>query len=202
MMPALIPTSTSKKGDPPRRELSHRDLIYANGIGGFTPDGANMLSRSRNRSGLLRLGPTSWQTHNLVPSSRKAVAVTPGSKTRTQFRLTPWYNDPITDRSGERLYLRDEDSGRYWSPVPLPTPGANGYVTRHGFGYSVFESEEHGIACELTIFVGLDGPVKYYLFKIHNKSYDTRLPFGNLLRRMGIGGVAYAVIAACCHRTG
>ncbi|MFP3409715.1 hypothetical protein SB757_34415, partial [Pseudomonas sp. SIMBA_065] len=56
-----------------------------------------------------------------------------------EYRLTPWHNDPVTDPSGETLYLRDEDSGHYWSPTPQPCPGPGRYCTRHGFGYSVFE---------------------------------------------------------------
>ena len=28
-------------------------------------------------------------------------------------------NDPVTDASGEALYIRDEESGRFWSPTPL-----------------------------------------------------------------------------------
>jgi cellobiose phosphorylase len=91
-----------------------------------------------------------------------------------EFRLTPWYNDPITDRSGEALYLRDEESGRFWSPTPLPAPGHAGYVTRHGFGYSVFEATENGIVSEMTMFVALDAPVKVILLKIRNTTQETR----------------------------
>ena len=33
-------------------------------------------------------------------------------------RLTPWSNDPVTDRPGEIVYLRDEKTGEIWSPTP------------------------------------------------------------------------------------
>ena len=46
-----------------------------------------------------------------------------------EFRLTPWHNDPVTDASGEAFYLRDEETGRFWSPTPLPGRGAAPYVT-------------------------------------------------------------------------
>ena len=42
------------------------------------------------------------------------------------------------------------------SIVCAPCAGAAPYVTRHGFGYSVFEHIEDGIRSELTIFVALD----------------------------------------------
>src|SRR5690606_41344421 len=67
----------------------------------------------------------------------------------TLFRsLTPWHNDPVSDGSGEALYLRDEETGEFWSPTPLPAGAPAPYVTRHGFGYSVFEHVSHGIRSE------------------------------------------------------
>jgi cyclic beta-1,2-glucan synthetase len=63
-----------------------------------------------------------------------------------EFRLTPWSNDPVQDTTGEALYLRDEQTGQFWSPTPLPARGATPYVIRHGFGYTVFEHTENGIA--------------------------------------------------------
>ncbi len=63
-----------------------------------------------------------------------------------EFRLTPWHNDPVSDSGGEAFYLRDEERGHFWSAMPLPARGATPYVTRHGFGYSVFEHVERGIS--------------------------------------------------------
>ncbi|HAH31833.1 MAG TPA: cyclic beta 1-2 glucan synthetase, partial [Elusimicrobia bacterium] len=92
------------------------------------------------------------------------------SENAQQFRLTPWKNDPVTDASGEALYLRDEDTGRFWSPTPLPAKGSSGYVSRHGFGYTIFEHAEDGVTTELTVFVPLDYPVKFAALKIRNTS--------------------------------
>ncbi len=72
------------------------------------------------------------------------------------------------------FYLRDEESGRFWSPTPLPAPSQNEYVTRHGFGYSVFETTENGIATELTVYVAMDAPIKFYSLKVRNASERTR----------------------------
>ncbi len=74
-----------------------------------------------------------------------------------EFRLTPWNNDPVTDAGGEALYLRDEENGRFWSPTPLPAGSESPYTSRHGFGYSVFEHTEDGIASELWVYVDPDG---------------------------------------------
>ena len=87
-----------------------------------------------------------------------------------EFRLTPWHNDPVSDPSGEAFYLRDEESGHFWSPTPLPRRGATPYVSRHGFGYSVFEHTEGGIRSELWVYVALDAAVKFSVLKVRNTS--------------------------------
>ena len=76
----------------------------------------------------------------------------------------------MTDASGEAFYLRDEHSGRFWSPTPLPRRGATPYVSRHGFGYSVFEHTEGGIQSELWVYVALDAAVKFCVLKVRNLS--------------------------------
>jgi cyclic beta-1,2-glucan synthetase len=91
-----------------------------------------------------------------------------------EYRLTPWGNDPISDVSGEVVYLRDEESGQVWSPTPQPARGENTYITRHGFGYSVYEYQQDGISTELTIYVSVDAPVKFARLKITNHSGRTR----------------------------
>ena len=96
------------------------------------------------------------------------------------FRLTPWHSDPVGEASGEATYLRDEETGHYWSPTSSDSTNfANaGYtaptVTRHGFGYSVFEHIEDDIHSELTVFVALDAAVKFSVLKVTNRSSRPR----------------------------
>ena len=91
-----------------------------------------------------------------------------------EFRLTPWNNDPVTDATGEAFYIRDEQSGDFWSPTPLPASGATPYVIRHGFGYSVFEHAENGLLSELTVYVAMDAPIKFAVLKLRNVSGRSR----------------------------
>ena len=103
---------------------------------------------------------------------------TPGSRNAHEFRLTPWHNDPVADTGGEAFYLRDEDSGgsgrrcparsRYWR---LPH--------RHGFGYSVYEHVEDGIASELWVYVALEDAVKFSVLKLRNLSSRARRLWGS-----------------------
>ena len=107
-----------------------------------------------------------------------------------EFRLTPWHNDPVTDSSGEAIYLRDEETGHFWSPSPLPARGQNPYVARHGFGYSIFEYAEDGIVTELCVYVATDAPVKFVRLKITNRSGRPRAAFGDRLLGVGAGRTA------------
>jgi cyclic beta-1,2-glucan synthetase len=60
-------------------------------------------------------------------------------------QITPWSNDPVTDRPGEAFYLRDSDSGDLWTPTALPIrEPASTYIARHGRGYSRFEHVASG----------------------------------------------------------
>ena len=96
------------------------------------------------------------------------------SENAHEFRLTPWHNDPVSDAVGEAFYLRDEESGHFWSPTPLPARGATPYVSRHGFGYSVFEHTEGGIRSELWVELAVDAPLKFSVLKVRNLSGQAR----------------------------
>lgn len=160
-----------KKGEPERDTAPpRRDLNFFNGFGGFTPDGKEYIT-------LLRPGvvtPAPWC--NVIANETFGTIVTESGlghtwfKNAHEYRLTPWHNDPVSDPAGEAVYVRDEETGRYFSPTPLPARGSRAYVCRHGFGYSVWEYEELGLSTELTTFVAIDAPVKFILLKIRNQA--------------------------------
>ena len=94
-----------------------------------------------------------------------------------EFRLSTWHNDVVSDSSGEACYIRDEESGVYWSPTPMPVCSNDlnrDYVCRHGFGYSVFEHHEAGISSTLSTYVAMDSPVKFVVVKLRNDSNRAR----------------------------
>jgi cellobiose phosphorylase len=152
------------------------DLIFFNGLGGFTPDGREYVITTAAG----RVTPAPWVNVLANPQfgtvlSESGAAYT-WAENAHEFRLTPWDNDPVSDTSGEALYLRDEESGQFWSPTPLPCPGSPDHptVTRHGFGYSVFQHSEGGIHSELWIYVDVNAPVKFSVLKLRNDSGRTR----------------------------
>jgi cyclic beta-1,2-glucan synthetase len=148
-------------------------LVLDNGFGGFSPDGREYVIRS----GPVHT-PAPWVNVLASPvfgsvMSESGQAYT-WSENAHEFRLTPWGNDPVSDRGGEAFYIRDEESGRYWSPTALPAPSGGQYLTRHGFGYSVFEHSAHGISSELRSFVSLDAPLKYSVLRLRNDGATPR----------------------------
>ncbi|MET0809454.1 MAG: cyclic beta 1-2 glucan synthetase, partial [Pseudoxanthomonas sp.] len=149
------------------------DVILANGLGGFTPDGREYIIRTNAQTRT----PAPWVNVLANPNFGSVVSESGQAYTWAEnaheFRLTPWDNDPVSDRGGEAFYIRDEQSGKYWSPSALPARGTGDYVTRHGFGYSIFEHTEEGIHSEMVTFVALDAAVKYSVIKLRN---DTTVP--------------------------
>jgi cellobiose phosphorylase len=169
-VPGLAPSRATQDEVPAALELPQRDLILGNGIGGFTPDGREYVTTTTPG----QITPAPWVNVLANPHfgsviSESGQAYTWGENAH-EFRLTPWHNDPVCDPSGEAFYLRDEESGRFWSPTPLPRRGATPYVSRHGFGYSVFEHAEAGIHSELWVYVAQDAAVKFSVLKVRNAS--------------------------------
>jgi cyclic beta-1,2-glucan synthetase len=149
-------------------EMPQHDLAEFNGIGGFTHDGREYVITTTPESPT----PAPWANVLANPWFGTVVSESGGAYTWCEnaysFRLTPWNNDPVGDASGEAFYVRDEESGRFWSPTPLPARGPMPYTTRHGFGYSVFEYTEGGISTELRTYVATDAPVKFIVIKLRN----------------------------------
>jgi cellobiose phosphorylase len=89
-------------------------------------------------------------------------------------RLTPWSNDPVSDPPADVFYLQDRESGRLWSPTPLPIRGEGAYTVRHGQGYTVYAHTADALDSELTLFVPPDRPVRIARLALHNAGSATR----------------------------
>jgi cyclic beta-1,2-glucan synthetase len=173
-MPRLTPTRNRRAEPSPTAALPRPDLLFFNGMGGFTPDGREYVTTTAHG----QVTPAPWI--NVLANPHFGTVISESGPTCTwsenahEFRLTPWTNDPVSDSSGEAFYIRDEERGHFWSPTPLPSRGAMPYVSRHGFGYSVFEHTERGIRSELWVYVALDAPVKFTVLKVRNECGRSR----------------------------
>ena len=174
IVPRLAPTRSLRAESSAAMAITRSDLLFFNGLGGFTPDGREYIITTTHG----QVTPAPWvnvmaNPHFGTVISESGSAYT-WSENAHEFRLTPWHNDPVSDSGGEAFYLRDEESGLFWSPTPLPRRGAMHYVSRHGFGYSVFEHTEDGVRSEMWVYVAVDAPVKLAVLKVKNESGRSR----------------------------
>lgn len=171
-------------------------LQFDNGTGGFSADGREYVIVVEPGA------PTPAPWSNVIANPVLGTVVSESMAGYTwgenahEYRLTPWHDDPVSDSGGEAFYLRDEDTGHLWSPTPLPCRGAGAYRVRHGFGYSVYEHAEDGIASELWLFVDSTLAVKYSVLRLRNLS--------GRVRRLSATGYVEWVLAdlrerACMH---
>jgi len=161
LSPALDPEPT-----PPL--IPPSDLLMDNGLGGFSRDGKEYVIHLKPGQNT----PQPWV--NVIANPHFGFLVSEAGSACTwaensgENRLTPWRNDPVTDMPGEALYLRDEESGLVWSPTLLPAGADTAHLIRHGAGYSIFESQSHGLNQKLRLFVAPDAPLKIVHLRLIN----------------------------------
>ncbi len=86
-------------------------------------------------------------------------------------RLTRYrYNNVPQDAGGRYLYLRDDETGDYWSPTwqPTQTP-LDEYECRHGMGYTTIRSRHLDIGAEVRYFVPLDQDLEIWSLTLQNR---------------------------------
>lgn len=125
-----------------------------NGFGGFADGGSEYVVRLTGE----RTTPQPWV--NVISNSSFGFhtsaegASFTWSRNSRDFQLTPWSNDPVTNRPGEAIYIHDVESGESFSPYAcvLRDPGLI-YEARHGQGYSIFSTRQKGLSAEATQIV-------------------------------------------------
>lgn len=171
------PAPSQALGPPPAgaRTLSAPlELQLFNGTGGYSADGREYIIWLPSG----QTTPLPWSNVLANPRFGTVVSEAGGaytwSRNAREFRLTTWYNDPVTDDSGEAFYIRDDATGAFWSPTPLPARGGAPYLTRHGFGYSRFETVQADIASSMTVFVATERALKFSVLKLRNEASSPR----------------------------
>jgi cellobiose phosphorylase len=86
-------------------------------------------------------------------------------------RLTRYrYNNTPLDCGGRYIYLRDDESQKFWSPSWQPTRHElKDYTCRHGMGYTVIGSEYKGIEAHTRYFVPLDENLEIWQLTVTNR---------------------------------
>lgn len=190
--PLLKVSETEDKYEDISLELPQH-LNFNNGTGGFTKDGKEyfILTNAEN------ISPAPWV--NIIANAQFGTMVSESGSAYTwaenahSYRLSPWKNDPVSDKTGEAYYIRDEHTGKYWSPTPLPTKSGKNYITRNGFGYTVYEHICNGIHSEMWVYVDIEDPIKFIVIKLKN--------LGNRPRRLSVTGYTEWVLGDIAANT-
>ena len=139
-------------------------MTLSNGLGGFA-DGGRAYVLALNGTDET---PMPWT--NVIANPRFGTMITVSGSAHTwsensrENRLTPFANDPTSDPTAEALFIRDDESGDFWSPTPGPlvrTAGSGRVVVRHSAGLTHFSRHTHGISHTLDVFVDTEDPVKF-----------------------------------------
>ena len=85
-------------------------------------------------------------------------------------RITRYrYNNVPLDCGGRYIYLRDNDTGEFWSPSWQPTRcRLENYVCRHGLGYTIIGSSYQGIEAQTRYFVPLGDNLEIWQLTLTN----------------------------------
>lgn len=149
-------------------------LDYYNGLGGFNSENNSYIIILKNYDNT----PAPWI--NVISNDNFGFHVSESgisytwNKNSRENKLTTWSNDPVMDSEAEEIYIRDEIDGSVWSISPKPIRDNGDYIIEHGFGYSRFEHEAHGIVGEMKFFVDMNESVKVCKIKLKNITKSKR----------------------------
>jgi N,N'-diacetylchitobiose phosphorylase len=81
------------------------------------------------------------------------------------------------DRPGHYVYLRDDETGEYWSvswqPVGKSLDKAS-YQCRHGLSYSAFSCDYQDLHAEQTLFIPIEEDAELWDVRIRNSGHKAR----------------------------
>lgn len=124
--------------------------------------------------------PVSWTNYLGVEDLCAVVNHTAGGylfyKSPEYHRITRFRpNGAPMDRPGHYVYLRDDDTGEYWSLSWQPCGGdLADYKCRHGLSYSVYECTRGGVDASQTLFIPRGENVELWDVKLANRTNTKR----------------------------
>jgi cyclic beta-1,2-glucan synthetase len=147
------------------------------GLGHFVQQGRAFSLRVTGR----RETPAPWV--NVIANPVVGTIVTARGSAHTwatnsrENRLTTFANDPVSDPTGEAIFIRDEDSGDVWTPTPGPRRRRDDdppIDVVHAPGVSSFTATSAAIRHHLEVFVDRAAPVKLSRLTLVNDGAERR----------------------------
>jgi len=169
-VPAFLPQPSALVERTPIRAVARPTaLLCDNGCGGIAPDSAEYAMYLDNGHNT----PAPWCNILANPNFGTVISESGSSNTwfqnSSEYALTTSSNDPVTNRTGEAMYVRDEETGIFWSPLPGPSRDQQPYIARHGIGQTCFEHHSQGLEQSASVFVDPVEPIKYVRLRLHNR---------------------------------
>ena len=126
--------------------------------------------------------PVSWTNYLGVRDLCTVISHNAGGysfyKNAEHHRITRFRQNGVPlDRPGHYVYIRDDETGEYWSiswqPVGKDLKAAK-YECRHGLSYSKFSCEYRDIKAEQTLFIPIDDDVELWDVRLRNTGTKPR----------------------------
>lgn len=173
-LPARISAQPQSSWSAPTVNAHGDDLSFWNGYGGFSDEGRKYVVRLSGDT----VTPHPWvnvianETFGFHTSSEGASWT--WSRNSRDYQLTPWSNDPVTNRPGEAIYIHDLESGETFSPLACVFRSSGiVYEARHERGASTFTAQSGGLTTELIQLVDPDVAVKVQRLRLTNDTGRT-----------------------------
>jgi cellobiose phosphorylase len=168
------------------------NLKFINGFGGFAEkDKEYVLNINYKKD---HYTPSPWV--NIITNENIGTVITESGSAYTWLcdsydnRLTKRIDDSLIDKSSEIFYVRDEETGEFWNPTPLPIKSTHTYTVKHGLGYTKFEHKSRGIDQEMFVFVPVTDKVKIVKFNFNNTSKVAKKLSLTSFFEMSVGGAS------------
>ncbi len=126
--------------------------------------------------------PVSWTNYLGVKDLCTVISHNAGGymfyRSTEDHRITRFRQNGVPlDRPGHYVYIRDDETGEYWTiswqPVGKDFRKAK-YTTRHGLSYTKFECDYRGIEAEQLMFIPVEDDVELWDVRIRNKGKKRR----------------------------
>lgn len=150
------------------------DLDFFNGYGGFDRKDKSYVIKLKDYENT----PAPWI--NVISNKDFGFHISEVGSTYTwcgnsrENKITPWSNDWVIDPTGEALYIRDNETGVYFTVTPMPIRDGGEYIIKHSFGYSTFKHTAYKIKGEMQVFVPNNEKLKICKVKLKNLSSSKR----------------------------
>ncbi|MDP4197919.1 MAG: glycosyl transferase family 36, partial [Bacteroidota bacterium] len=151
--------------------------LFETEYGHFSPDGNEYIIKTPRT-------PKPWV--NVISNGDYGIVISQAGggfswKTHSEFnRITRWHQDLIRDDWGKYIYIKNNQTGKVWSPTWMPVKqDLSFYECRFGFGYAAFITEFEKINVTLTLFAAKDNAEIWDLSVKNNSEGEVSLSFYN-----------------------